>query len=192
MRYCSQLNGTLRFYSKQYKLLKICTSGDLTSGGNPGQQKYRVFFQTDIPKITRNQNCKDKWKAKKCKKQKKKGKCKKKKVAKKCKKTCEKCPTIPCPGDTIPNGDGNCVCPGNTIDYGNGNCSCPGDTVIDEVGHCSCLGDTVNDGLGTCSCPENTMNDGDGNCFPTNGKEITLILRHVNNIQSLKLSSNAQ
>ena len=89
-------------------------------------------------------------------------------MAKKCKKTCNKCPTIPCPGDTIPNGDGDCLCPGNTIDYGNGNCSCPGDTVIDEVGHCSCPGDTVNDGLGTCSCPENTMNDGDGNCIPTN------------------------
>ena len=95
------------------------------------------------------------------------------------------------PGDTIPNGNGNCVCPGNTIDYGNGNCSCPGDTVIDGVGHCSCPGDTVNDGLGACSCPENMMNDGDGNCFPINGKEITLILRQVNKIQLLKLSSNA-
>ena len=136
-----------------------------------------IFFHTDIPKLTRNQNCKDKWNAKKCKKQKKKGKCKKKKVAKKCKKTCEKCATIPCQGETIPNGNGNCVCPGNTIDYGNGNCSCPGDT--------------VNNGLDACSCPENMMNDGDGNCFPTNGKEITLILCQANNIQLLKLSSNA-
>ena len=153
--------------------------------------KINLFFQTDVSKLTRSQNCKDKWKAKKCKKQKKKGKCKKKKVAKKCKKTCEKCPTITCPGATIPNGDGNCVCPGNTIDYGNGNCSCPGDTVIDGVGHCSCPGDTVNDGLGACSCPENMMNDGDGNCFPTNGKEIILILCQANNKQLLKLSSNA-
>ena len=138
-------------------------------------KKYRVFFQTDTSKLTRSQNCKDKWNAKKCKKRKKKGHCKKKKVAKKCKKTCEKCPTIPCPGNTIHNGDGNCVCPGSTIDYGNGNCSCAGDTVIDGFGDCSCPGDTVNDGRGTCSCPENTMNDGDGNCFTTNGKEITLI-----------------
>ena len=130
-----------------------------------------MFFHTDTAKLTRNENCKDKWKAKKCKKKKKKGHCKKKKVAKKCKKTCEKCTPIPCPGATIPNGDGNCVCPSNTIDYGNGNCSCPGDTVIDGVGHCSCPGDTVNDGLGACYCPENTMNDGDGNCFPINGKE---------------------
>ena len=145
-----------------------------------------------MPKLTRNENCKDKWKAKKCKKKKKKGHCKKKKVAKKCKKTCEKCPAIPCPGATIPNSDGNCVCPGNTIDYGNGNCSCPGDTVIDGVGHCSCPGDTVNDGLGACSCPENMMNDGDGNCFPTNGKEINLILCQENNIQLLKLSSEVK
>ena len=112
-------------------------------------------------------------------------------MAKKCKKTCNKCPTIPCPGDTIPNGNGNCVCPGSTIDYGNGNCKCPGDTVIDGVGDCSCPGDTVNDGLDTCSCPENTMNDGDENCFPINGKDITLISRQENNIQLLKLSSNA-
>ena len=55
--------------------------------------KINLFFQTDISKLTRSQNCKDKWKAKKCKKQKKKGKCEKKKVAKKCKETCEKCPT---------------------------------------------------------------------------------------------------
>ena len=100
--------------------------------------------------------------------------------------------TVPCPGDTIPSGDGNCVCPGSTIDYGNGNCKCPGDTVIDEVGDCSCPGDTVNNGLGTCSCPENTMNDGDGNCLPTNGKEITLILRQANNIQLLTLSSEVK
>ena len=52
-----------------------------------------LSFHTDMPKLTRAQNCKDKWKAKKCKKQKKKGKCKKSKVAKKCKKTCKKCPT---------------------------------------------------------------------------------------------------
>ena len=95
-------------------------------------------------------------------------------MAKKCKKTCEKCPTIPCPGDTIPNGNGNCVCPGSTIDYGNGNCSCAGDTEIDGVGDCSCPGDTVNDGLGACSCPENFMNDGQGNCFQTNGKFLIL------------------
>ena len=113
-------------------------------------------------------------------------------MAKKCKKTCEKCPAIPCPGNAIPNGNGNCVCPGNTIDNGNGNCSCAGDTVIDGVGDCSCPGDTVNDGFGTCSCPENTMNDGDGNCVPTNGKEITLILRHAYNIQLLKASSDAE
>ena len=100
--------------------------------------------------------------------------------------------TVPCPGDTIPSGDGNCVCPGNLIDYGNGNCSCPGNTFIDGVGHCSCPGDTINDGLGTCSCPENTMNDGDGNCLPTNGKEITLILRQANNIQLLTLSSEVK
>ena len=100
--------------------------------------------------------------------------------------------TIPCPGDTIPSGDGNCVCPGNLFDYGNGNCSCPGNTVIDGVNHCSCPGDTVNDGLGTCSCPENTMNDGDANCLPTNGKEITLILRQANNIQVVKLSSEVK
>ena len=97
-----------------------------------------MFFHTDIPKLSRNQNCEDKWKAKKCKKRKKKGHCKKKKVAKKCKKTCEKCSPITCPGNTIPNGDGNCLCPGNTIDYGNGNCSCIGDTVNDGVGNCSC------------------------------------------------------
>ena len=106
-----------------------------------------------MAKLTRNENCKDKWKAKKCKKKKKKGHCKKKKVAKKCKKTCEKCTAIPCPGATIPNGDGNCVCPGNTVDYGNGNCSCIGDIVDDRVGNCSCPG-----GLGTFPF-----------CVPTNG-----------------------
>ena len=53
--------------------------------------------QTEMPKLTRNQTCKDKWKSKKCKKKKKRGQCKKKKVAKKCEKTCEKCPTITCP-----------------------------------------------------------------------------------------------
>ena len=35
------------------------------------------------------------------------------------------------------------------------------------------------------------MNDGDGNCFPTNSKEIILILCQANNIQLLKLSTNA-
>ena len=139
-----------------------------------------MFFHTDIPKLIRNQNCEDKWKAKKCKKREKKGHCKKKKVAKKCKKTCEKCSPITCPGNTIPNGDGNCLCPGNTIDYGNGNCSCIGDTVNDGVGNCSCPGETVDDGLGACSCPENFMNDGQGNCFPTNGKKFVSILHPAN------------
>ena len=109
---------------------------------------------------------------------------KRKKVVKKCKKTCDKCPTTPCPGDTIPNGNGNCVCPGSTIDYGNGNCKCPGDTVIDGVGDCSCPGDTVNNGLGTCSCPENTMDDGNGNCSTaskvliTTGSSCTPVYSH--------------
>ena len=108
-----------------------------------------MLFQTDMPKLTRNKNCKDKWKATKCKRKKDKGQCKEKNVAKKCKRTCEKC----CPGYTFPNGDGNCVCPGNTVDYGNGNCSCIDDIVDDSVGNCFCPG-----GLGTFPF-----------CFPTNG-----------------------
>ena len=37
------------------------------------------FSHTDIPKLTRKHDCKDKWRAKRCKKRKMKGHCKKKK-----------------------------------------------------------------------------------------------------------------
>ena len=47
-----------------------------------GRSQISAFWS-----LARNQNCKDKWKAKKCKKMRRIGKCKKKKVAKKCKKT---------------------------------------------------------------------------------------------------------
>ena len=64
---------------------------------HPSIAKTSVPFQTEMPKLIRNQNCEDKWKSKKCKKKKKRGQCKKKKVARKCKETCGKCPTITCP-----------------------------------------------------------------------------------------------
>ena len=47
-----------------------------------GRSQISAFWS-----LARNQNCKDKWKAKKCKKMRRIGKCKKKKVAKKCKET---------------------------------------------------------------------------------------------------------